>query len=298
MSTSMQTAVLRWCFIIDKLRAKASVSRRELEDCLNGNGIGKVSARNVQRDIQHLVDDFDLEIVYEKRLYSLNEESTPKVQTLFTFLETLLSSGAALTKLQDVKAAYKYIALGSEPQKNIHLVLPILRAIDRKLALRFNHRKFGGSSERIFLISPYYLKEYLGRWYVYGKLQGKAKLCFFGLDRIAGLETMDSTYEANSSLDKPGMDVIGIMIPPNKKPVEVILEYKPDRGSYIKTLPLHHSQQVVEDTTDRLVIKLRVIPNCDLVERILKDGDSVKVLKPALLATQVRESLANALQQY
>jgi len=298
MSVSVQLAVQRWCFIIDKLSSKESATRKELEDCLRGNGLENVSTRNLQRDIQHLKEDFQLEIILEKGRYSLKKDVTPRAATFIVFLETLLSSGAAISHFEDVKAAYKYISFGSEPQKNTRFVFPILRAIDGKRLLRFKHRKFDGKAERSFVISPYYLKEYLGRWYVYGKLQGKAKLCFFGLDRMSDLEASEEDYEATSNLEEPGKDAIGIMLPPDKKPVEVLLEYKPERGNYIKTLPLHHSQRVIEDTRERLIIRLRVIPNCDLVERILKDGDTVKVLKPASLAAEVVGTLTRAREQY
>jgi len=79
---------------------------------------------------------------------------------------------------------------------------------------------------------------------------------------------------------------------------EVILSFQPIQGKYVKSLPLHRSQKIIKDDKKSLVISLDLIPNFELRQKILMMGETVKVLKPAKLAAEIKRSLANALKQY
>lgn len=298
MSERTSTVVRRWCFILEKLTSKSAVSRQELEDCINANSLDVTTARSVQRDIKRLIDDFDIPIERKGRSYLLAPEQSSKVKVAVRFFELVLSSGDGLLSIADVKSGTQHFLPGTEPLKNLNYISPILSAITHKKCISFVHRKFDGSLARTFILSPYKLKEYLGRWYVYGKLKGKPKNCFFGIDRISGLAFDETKYEATNQLDDPCHNVIGVMIPSETKPDTIVLRYTKERGNYIKTLPLHHSQKILEETDEHTTVEITVVPNCDLIDRILKDGPNVFVVQPQSLASEVRELLEKAVKQY
>ena len=84
----------------------------------------------------------------------------------------------------------------------------------------------------------------------------------------------------------------------NDKPEEVILSFTPLQGKYIQALPLHRSQQIIKETKEGVVIKLKVIPNFELQQKILMFGDSIKVLQPEWLSKEIKSVLVNTLNQY
>jgi hypothetical protein len=59
--------------------------------------------------------------------------------------------------------------------------------------------------------------------------------------------------------------------------------YEPIQGKYIKSFPLHESQQIIIDNEDELRIKLYVYISHDLNMELLSYGNSLTVLEPKIL---------------
>jgi predicted DNA-binding transcriptional regulator YafY len=75
-----------------------------------------------------------------------------------------------------------------------------------------------------------------------------------------------------------------------KRTVEDIeLLFSTTIAPYLKTLHVHHSQKIVREDANGLVIALRLIPNPELTQLILSYGPDVKVLKPEGLRKQVED---------
>jgi len=80
----------------------------------------------------------------------------------------------------------------------------------------------------------------------------------------------------------------------------VILQFNADEAPYIKSLPLHRSQQVLhENEMDGYTVKMHVKITPEFInDCILRFGDSVKVISPQSLAESVRQIYLNALELY
>ena len=109
----------------------------------------------------------------------------------------------------------------------------------------------------------------------------------------------ENTFEPNTDVDINYLyhDVIGMVYSENTKQ-RVVLSFTPEQGQYVKTLPLHHSQQVLIDSDIEFQISLELIPNRSLVERILMYGSSVKVIEPITLVDEIIGIYRGALSQY
>jgi len=78
----------------------------------------------------------------------------------------------------------------------------------------------------------------------------------------------------------------------------VVLSFTQHQGNYVKTLPLHHSQEIIEDSETELRVRLRIIPNYEFKQKILMLGETVKVLEPTWFADEVKNSLKATLKKY
>jgi predicted DNA-binding transcriptional regulator YafY len=78
----------------------------------------------------------------------------------------------------------------------------------------------------------------------------------------------------------------------------VILSFDPFQGKYIKSLPLHDTQEIIKDTERELRIRLTLYLTHDFLMKLLSYGDTVKVIKPKQLAVKLRNIYASALEQY
>ena len=90
----------------------------------------------------------------------------------------------------------------------------------------------------------------------------------------------------------------GIISPNNEMPQDIILSFDPFQGKYIKTLPLHETQEVLTDNEEELQIKLKLCVTQDLIMELLSFGDDMKVLKPKSLADTIKKAHQKAFQQY
>lgn len=165
------------------------------------------------------------------------------------------------------------------------------------MIFRFSYLKFQEDEARVREnFCPLLLREYLGRWYVCGNFMNTEHLFTFGLDRMSLLNISEETFIP--ILDNPASmfdSVIGVAM---MEPVTVELAFSCKQAKYIKTLPLHRSQEIVSETGDEVVVRLFVAPNYELVQRILMYGFEVRVLKPASLVEEIKGILKETLEYY
>jgi predicted DNA-binding transcriptional regulator YafY len=90
----------------------------------------------------------------------------------------------------------------------------------------------------------------------------------------------------------------GIIAPDDEKPSEIILSFDPFQGKYIKSLPLHATQEIILDNEDELRIRLTVYLTYDFLMELLSFGDTVKVLQPQQLIDELKEIYKRALEKY
>ena len=110
------------------------------------------------------------------------------------------------------------------------------------------------------------------------------------MDRISSLEITRIKFKEHQKFDieQYFRHCFGIISPTEENPVEVILSFDPDQGKYIKTLPLHYSQQIIVDNAEELRIKLLIYNTFDFRMELLAHGNAVRVLQPESLAEEIR----------
>jgi len=122
----------------------------------------------------------------------------------------------------------------------------------------------------------------------------------FTLVRLTNLEITNSNFEfpTGYSIEENYRYCFGIIHPNDEVPQDIILSFDPTQGKYVKTLPLHATQQILIDNDEELQIKLKLFVSYDLVMELLSFGDNMKVLKPKSLADEIKTAHKNAYKQY
>lgn len=111
----------------------------------------------------------------------------------------------------------------------------------------------------------------------------------FALDRLTDLEITRAHFTAAAGFDvnEYYRYCFGIISPNADKPEDVVLEFPPFQSKYIKSLPLHETQQILEDSKKCLKIKYKVCLTHDFLMEILSYGANVKVIQPQSLIDEV-----------
>lgn len=178
-------------------------------------------------------------------------------------------------------------------------ITPIFNAIINEVPLNISYQPFGREASKMDF-HPYYLKQYNNRWFAFGENEDyPGSITNLALDRVSEINGCQIKYR-KSTLDWEEYfdDIIGVSKPRDAQSEEVQLLFTPEQSPYIQTKPLHLTQKHKEQKDGSLLVKLDVIPNYELVMKILSFGEKVKVLAPETLVIMVKERIRLASSQY
>lgn len=262
----------------------------------------EVSKRTIQRDIEKLRDKFGIEIVYNKQLdgYYIDKEESVNVNTFYRFLEYAKTAEILSESIGENKKNLDYIHFEAQGKlKGLNWLKDLMYAIQNKRWISFTHYKFTSEEGRNYELKPFGLKEYQNRWYVVGELENINNPLKFGVDRIDNLQVLNDTFQDEDlpfDMNEVFDDVIGLHAEKEKE--KVILHFEPFQGKYIKTLPLHSSQEILQDNEHGVKVQLNVHPNFELIQKIMMQCQAVKVLQPRWLAEEMQKIYREALNKY
>jgi len=173
-------------------------------------------------------------------------------------------------------------------------------AICHHACLKLTYRPFLSDEAKIHEIHPYYLKQYNGRWFLFGWSQQAQRLNTYALDRIEGISRSDTKYIENTMFDFQEYfeDIIGVSINNNNTLEKVRLWFNKEQLQYVKTKPLHGSQRVFDENELGGVVEIEVMPNFELEQLLLSFGERVKVLAPKGLVEIIKNRIATNLKNY
>lgn len=168
----------------------------------------------------------------------------------------------------------------------------LYEAIKEEKTLLMSYKPFDRDAYSI-IISPYLLKEYDHRWYLYAHNHERNQLRTYGLERITGLKPSLQAYSDNETFDPDTYfnDIIGVTLEPGKKSVNIEFEVYGNTISYVKTKPFHRSQRETESKKGLSRFVIDVIPNFELESLFLSFGEAVKVVKPKSFHNKLKKRI-------
>ena len=297
---SKRESISRYTLIINKLR-KHTATYQEIADYLSRESETQdynfnVSKRTFQRDLVDIRSMYDIDIQYnqsEKVYFIYFEDKHEMNERMFEAFDTF--NALNLTdRLSD------YIHFEKRRPQGTENLYGLLHAIKNRFQIEFSYQKFWEDVASFRTLEPYALKEFKNRWYVLGKDLKDNNIKSFALDRLSNLDITKRhfQYPADYNVNEDYRYCFGIISPNGLKPVEIILSFEPFQGKYIKTLPLHHTQQVLFDNEDELQIKLKLCITFDFEMELLSYGNRMKVLQPLSLIDKLKTAHLEAYNQY
>jgi predicted DNA-binding transcriptional regulator YafY len=297
---STRESILRYFHITNRLR-KSPATFEEIDNYLTQQSEFQgykfnVSKRQFQRDLSDIGSIFEIDINYDfsRQVYAINEElrseiSQRRLEAFDTFNALKIGENTSKSILFEKR----------RPQGTEH-IFGLLHAINNNLQIRFTYHKFWEDEPTFRTVEPLALKEFKNRWYLLSKDLKDNVLKTFGLDRLTALDITRTQFKNpdNFDIEEPFRDCFGIITANGKEPQEVILSFDADQGKYIKSLPLHESQQIIVDNDHELQIRLFLYVTYDFEMELLSHGEHVKVLKPDSLVQEIKLNYSKALSQY
>lgn len=195
---------------------------------------------------------------------------------------------------------HTFISFQSNPYlKGMEYFTPLYNAIRHQRTVEIEYQSYKSDEPKVFQLSPYHLKQYNNRWFLFGQSALYDGLTNIALDRIIALKEIDKPY-VSSAIDFQTYfeDVVGVTVPDNGKVEKVLLRVNHSLYPYIESKPIHGSQKVKERLEDSVILELEVMVNYELKALLLSFGDGVTILEPEELAEEFKELGGKIVRKY
>ncbi len=297
---SRRQALSRYNLIIKKLR-KQPLSFQEISDYLDYESELQdenlcISTRTFQRDVKDIFNLYRIDIQFDRsrKVYYIDSDTQPEINERIAEAFDTFQAFNLTSRLSEHIHFEKRKPKGTE---NLH---GLLHAIKNGLQINFTYQKYWADALTERTVQPYALKEFKNRWYVLAKDFKDQQVKVFALDRLSDLEITKIKFVTPEGFDVADYyrHCFGIMSANAARPEEVILSFDTFQGQYIKSLPLHNSQEILVDNDSEIRVKLNLFITHDFVMELLSHGASVKVLQPQSLIEELKSVYQAALDTY
>lgn len=230
---------------------------------------------------------FDVNIVCDKHdnTYHVEDDGGFRNGQLRRWLVNSVAVSSIVREAEDLESriALEYIP-SSEPY------LPtIIQALRENKVISFSYQSFDREAPTQHTLKPYALKLFRQRWYIMGKPLDNDKILIFSTDRIDSLEVEELTFKYPQDFDVNAyyQDSFGIIIEDGLACEHIVIRVANSQVKYLRSLPLHHSQQETLITPEYSIFEYDLKPTYDFEQELLSHREDFEVLKPISLRNRM-----------
>ncbi len=288
-------------------------------------GISEISTRTIRRDLQLMRSEklgYNAPIIVKDKKYYTYEDPDFSITKLPLSKEDLNELSSALdiirhygtfngmsgqediiTRMQDTvqsqESRRRVVYLDTNQKlKGLCYLGALYDYILKKMPLAVRYHSFTAKSETVQHISPYILKEFNNRWFLFGYSQYSHGLRTLALDRIIAVEE-DSEYSyIENTFFEPETyfdEMVGVTRSEKDECQQILIRVDKETTPYIITKPLHGSQQICRQCDDgSTLFSLNIIHNRELERLLLGFGCHLEVISPRLLRKRIARQMSEA----
>ena len=273
------------------------INRRWLDDDIS-EGL-EIPKRTFHTWIHEVEEMFGLVIQCQRvggYLYYIENAEEIRRGGLRNWLLNTISTSNLLMENRQLKDR---ILLEEVPSEKDHLS-PILAAMRTDTMLRITYQSYWREESSTFELEPYCVKLFKQRWYLVGRSPHIDQVRIYALDRILSLETTEKKFKMSEKFNQKAFfeDFYGIIAHENAKVETVRLKVSAEQSNYSRSLPLHPSQKEVEKGEGYSIFELRLCPEFDFQQELLRNGQEVEVLEPFWLRQEIAGQVKRMWNKY
>lgn len=282
---------LTW--LIDEVSRAGLISFRELsdhwerrKDLSDGRQLSHATFDRWRSEIRR---QFGINIDCQKSCSYLYYISNPEEIHHDKLKKWMLDSFSVSNAICDNLTLKGRIIVDEIPSGREHLTT-ILGAMEKNQEIEIEYCSFQQTQSTSLRLQPYCVKLFEKRWYVIARNDIHDDVRIYGLDRIISISLTDKHFQLPKDFDAEEYfsTAYGIVIDRNLRPERILLRAYDCHKHYLQSLPLHHTQRMVEDFGEFADFDLYLVPSYDFVMQLLHFGPMVEVLKPAGLRDEMK----------
>lgn len=279
----------RYVWLADTIRRAGRITFEEINDLWTRSSLNETGEDMPLRTFHNhraaIEKMFYINIGCDKRsgyVYYIDNEADIRSGKARSWMLNAISVGNLLNESQGLQDRILFENIPSGEQ----YLSTFMEAIKDNFTVKVTYQGFERAEPHTFELEPYCLKVFRQRWYVLARHPKYESLRIYSLDRVQHLEITQNhfDYPADFSPDEYFYNSFGITVEdPHATPEIVEIKAYNNQQKYFKTLPLHHSQKILESNEEYGIFQYRVHITYDFIKELFSCVNYVEVLKPESL---------------
>lgn len=285
--------IKKYVWLVETIYKAKKISLKEINskwletDLSEGLEIPRRTFHTWRNEVEDL---FGIEIQCDKTdgdRYFIEDRDKLKNNSLQSWL---LNTMSVNNMLLENKTLSDRILLENIPSGQDYLSI-VTDAMKKSKVLEITYKGYWSEHEHTFPVAPYCVKLFRQRWYLVGNSVYEDKIRIYSLDRVlnASLTEEPFKYPKDFSPEVYFQDCFGVIRDDETEVETVKLKVNADQSNYLRSLPLHPSQEEIETSDDYSIFTLRVRPTFDFYQELLKNGETLEVLEPNWLRKDFKD---------
>lgn len=231
---------------------------------------------------------FGLVILCDKRDGDRYYIENPEVLEEDSLQRWLLNTMSVNNTLLENRSLSDRILLENIPSCLDYLA-SVMEAMKKSMVLELTYKSYWREEERSIHVAPYCVKLFRQRWYMIANSVSENAIRIYSLDRVLAMKLtgVSFKYPDDFSPEVYFDGCFGIIHEDDCKLQTVKLKVKSGQANYLRSLPMHPSQQEVERTDDYSIFTLQIRPTFDFQQELLWNTDALEVLEPLWLRKEI-----------
>ncbi len=282
----------RYIWLVDTIYRADGITFEEINEKWLRNSMSEgldLPLKTFHNHRKAIEDMFDINIVCDKRggykYYIENADDMEKGGVRTWLLNTF-----AVNNLINESHHLKRRIVFEQIPSGQNFLTPVIEAMRDGMSIEIKYKSFWRQDEYTTEVEPYFVKVFKLRWYLIARNKIKDAIRIYALDRIHALAQTGNAFvmPKDFSPEEYFYNSFGIISQDNCPPEIVELKVYGTQKEYFRTLPLHHSQEEVENSDGYSIFRYYLSPTYDFIQEILSHGCEVEVLSPQHLRDEVR----------
>lgn len=258
----------------------------------------EISERTFNRDREFIASSFQIDIEYDARIrkYSLRNKEVIEENPIYRYL----LSSFHINNLSLMAIKHKDKIMLQNPPTGVELLHTVLNTIDQGRTLCFDYVSYYTKDRTFhFELIPAFVRLFEQRWYLIGEFTDRSQTRVLALERMHNLALGEKQLSASPNITPQKFyDGCFGVIRDDKQAQTIKLKVYDKQIDYIRSLPLHASQQEIETGKDYAIFQYYFRPSFDFVQEILWHRDKVEVIEPKILRDEVISLLRQMVERY
>lgn len=291
-----------YIWLVETLQRKGRLTLKEIQNLWLQSTVNDehkdLPARTFFNHVRSIADIFGIEILCDRRdnTYYIDKESEIGGDEIRNWMLESLSLNSLLNESVGLKDR---IIFENVPSSRIYLTT-VIQAIRNGNVIYVTYQSYRKPVPESLVLEPYCLREFKRRWYLYASKSGNAEPHMFALDRVLGMDIGNEKFLLPDAFSPREYfsGIYGVRVYPDMRPETVVLKADHMQAKYFCSLPLHQSQEIIEETPEYTVFRYFLTPDYDFKQDVLSFGACIEIISPDHLRKEMEEILRTLNSKY